>query len=191
MTLDVKMDRGQDATGLGTRRETELCLGSQGYSREAESTPTFPAGQHGSFGPLTGSTVLAGAKGLWRLVAIIASLHVALVSCAFGARCIPYIAAAYLSAVVIWGGVSMSRWDGPVGVIVGVVLSFAIQQTAYHAWKEELGGFWWPLAQFFAMQVLIGGGGQRATGRVFGSSSPARPRGESGQTAAKGQGSVA
>ena len=43
-----------------------------------------------------------------------------------------------------------------VGLIAGAGLSLAVQQAAYQVWKAELGGFWWPLAQFFAVQLLVG-----------------------------------
>jgi hypothetical protein len=89
------------------------------------------------------------------IAVLVAALHLAGLSFALGPKCIPYIAAAYLTAVVVWGGVLMSTWKGRVGVIVGVGLSVAVQQVAYQIWKVELGGFWWPLAQFGALQLLI------------------------------------
>ena len=60
---------------------------------------------------------------LLSLAAIIAALHVAGLSFALGPTCIPYLAAAYLTAVVVWGGVSMSAKKRPMAVIAGAVLT--------------------------------------------------------------------
>ena len=109
----------------------------------------------------SGSMVLARAEGLWRLMAVIAALHAAVLSLALGPRCIAYIAAAYLSAVVVWGSVAMSAGKRRVAVIVGAGLTVAVQQAAYQAWKAELAGFWWAAAQFLALQWLVGAGVQR------------------------------
>jgi hypothetical protein len=87
----------------------------------------------------------------------------AAVSFALGPRCIAYVVAAYLSAVVVWGSVLMSMGRGRLGFIVGVGLSVAVQQAAYQVWKGELGGFWWPLAQFGALQALIAAGVSQVT----------------------------
>ena len=93
---------------------------------------------------------------LVRLVAMIAALHLAALSFALGPRCIAYIVAAYLSAVVVWGIVFLtSKQRRQAGWVVGLVVIVIIQQIAYQVWKAELSGFWWPLAQFGALQVLI------------------------------------
>jgi hypothetical protein len=57
------------------------------------------------------------------------------------------------------------------------VLGLVIQQAAYHAWRAELRGFWWPLVQFFALQSLIGGVVWRAIGCAFRSGIPGERRG--------------
>jgi hypothetical protein len=44
---------------------------------------------------------------------MIGGLHLAAVSFALGPRCIAYVVAAYLSAVVVWGSVLMSMGSGP------------------------------------------------------------------------------
>ena len=99
---------------------------------------------------------------LLSLAAIIAALHVAGLSLVLGPTCIPYLAAAYLTAVVVWGGVSISAKKRPMAVIMGAGLTVAVQQAAHQAWKAELGESWWPVAQFFALQLLIGAGVRRA-----------------------------
>jgi len=33
-----------------------------------------------------------------------------------------------------------------------------VQQVAYQIWKTQLGGFWWPLVQFGALQSLVAWG---------------------------------
>ncbi len=149
-----------------------------------------PVGQCGWPEGSSGRMSLARREGLLGPVAIIAGLHMTVVSIVLGPRCVPYLAAAYLNAVAVWGGVSMSGWMGRAGVVAGGVLSLAIQQTAYHAWKAELGGVWWPLAQFFAVQLLIGGVVRGAIGHALGAGSSLERRGESGGGAGAKEGSV-
>jgi len=149
-----------------------------------------PVGQCGWPEHSSGSMILARREGLLGLVAIIAGLHVTVFSVVLGPRCVPYLAAAYLTAVAVWGSISVSGWMGRAGVIVGVGLSLAIQQTAYHAWKTELGGVWWPLAQYFALQLLIGGGVRRAIGHALGSGRSLDRRGEIGGPTGVKEGSV-
>ncbi len=113
-------------------------------------------------GHSSASMVLPPGEGLWRLVAVIAALHAAVLSIAFGPKCIAYIGAAYLCAVVVWGGVAMSARRRRVAVMAGIGLTVAVQQAAYQAWKADLGGIWWAGVQFLALQWLIGAGVQRA-----------------------------
>lgn len=90
------------------------------------------------------------------LVVLVATLHVAVFSLALGPRCIAYIAAAYLSAVVIWGGeLLLNDRKRRLGFWAGVVTALVVQQVAYRVWKAELAGFWWPLVQFGVVQLLI------------------------------------
>jgi hypothetical protein len=60
-----------------------------------------------------GSKRVVRDDGLLGLVAMIGGLHLAAVSFALGPRCIAYVVAAYLSAVVVWGSVLMSMGSGP------------------------------------------------------------------------------
>jgi hypothetical protein len=93
------------------------------------------------------------------LVVVIAALHVAVLSYAFGPRHINYIFVACLSALVVWGVVCIvNEARRRRAMIVGVVLGLIVQQVVYQVWKTELPGFWWPLAQFAALQFLIGFG---------------------------------
>ena len=90
------------------------------------------------------------------LVVVIAALHVAVLSYAFGPRLISYILAASLSALVVWGVVFIvNEARRRRAMIVGVVLGLIVQQVVYQIWKTELPGYWWPLAQFAALQFLI------------------------------------
>jgi hypothetical protein len=141
------------------------------------------AGQCGWREHSSASLVLPRGEGLWRLVAMIGALHVAVVSFALGPRCLAYIGAAYLSAVVVWGGVAMSARKRRVAVMVGAGLTVAVQQAAYQAWKAELGGVWWAVVQFLALEWLIGAGVQRAIRYALG-------WGVSGPQDAQGRGSV-
>lgn len=94
---------------------------------------------------------------LFRLVAAIAAVHVAVLSMIFGRRHVGYILAATLSATLIWGVVFfLNERKRRAGGIAGVIVSLAVQQVAYQVWKAELPGFWWPLAEFGALQFLIG-----------------------------------
>lgn len=95
-------------------------------------------------------------ESLFRLMAIIAALHVAVLSAAFGLRHIGYVLAATLSATLIWGVVFfLDERKHRAGIIGGIVAGLAVQQVAYQVWKAELPGFWWPLAQFAALQFLL------------------------------------
>jgi hypothetical protein len=109
--------------------------------------------------------MLGRSERLWRLVAVIAGLHLFAVSIALGPRCIAYIVAAYLSAVAVWDVVSLARKERRrVGWVAGLLVIVVIQQMAYHRMKSALPGVWWPLVQFFAVQLLIGIGVARMIG---------------------------
>jgi hypothetical protein len=95
-------------------------------------------------------------ENLGRLITIIGSLHLALFAFAFGSRHGGYILAAIMSGALTWGlYVLLDARNILGGAIISVVLGLIAQQVAYQYWKVELPGFWWPLAQFGALQFLI------------------------------------
>jgi len=94
---------------------------------------------------------------LGRVAFVIAALHVLVLSIIFGPRHIGYILAGTLSATLIWGVVFvLDSQKRRAGVIAGVIAGLVVQQVAYQVWKAELSGFGWPLAQFGALQFLLG-----------------------------------
>ncbi len=98
-------------------------------------------------------------ESLFRYVAIISALHVVVLSFVMGLRHVAYALAGTLTATLVWGVVfSLEKQKRRAGVVVGAVVGLAVQQVAYHVWKSELPGFWWPLAQFAAVQTLLGYG---------------------------------
>jgi hypothetical protein len=100
---------------------------------------------------------------LFRLVAMITTLHVVVLSFVFGSRHLGYILVAALSAALTLGVVFfLDEQKRRAGFITGVVIGLVIQLAAYQIWKGELPGFWWPLAQFWAFQFLIAYGIGRA-----------------------------
>ncbi len=95
-------------------------------------------------------------KSLFLLIAVIAAIHAAVFSFLFGSRHCGYILTATLSATLIWAVVFFlsqrkRRW----GIMIGVVAGLIVQHVAYQFWESELPGFWWPLAQFGALQFLV------------------------------------
>ena len=95
-------------------------------------------------------------ESLFRLMAVIAALHVAVFSFFFGLRHRGYILTATLSATLIWAVVFLlSERKRRRSAIVGMVVGLIFQQVAYQVWKTELPGCWWSLAQFGALQFLI------------------------------------
>jgi len=97
------------------------------------------------------------------IVVVMAALHVAVLSFVFGPRHIGYILVACLSAVAVWGVVFLfNEQKRRRAMIMGVVLGLIVQQVIYQVWKTEMPGFWWPLAQFAALQFLIAFGLGRA-----------------------------
>jgi hypothetical protein len=95
-------------------------------------------------------------ESLFRLIAIIAALHVVVLSLAFGLRHLGYVLAATLSATMIWGVVFfLNEQQRRARIIGAIVTGLAVQQVTYQVWKAKLPGFWWPLAQFAALQFLI------------------------------------
>jgi Na+/proline symporter len=96
---------------------------------------------------------------LVRPALVIVALLVTALSIMLGPRHIGYILAAVLSATLIWGVVSfLNEQKRRAGMIAGVIAGLVVQQVAYQVWKAELPGFWWPLAQFGALQFLVGYG---------------------------------
>ena len=49
----------------------------------------------------------------------------------------------------------MSKPKRQAAWVVGLLAIIIIKQIAYQVWKAELSGFWWPLAQFGALQFLV------------------------------------
>ena len=95
-------------------------------------------------------------QSIYHLMAAIAALHVTGFSLFFGPRHYGYILAATFSATLIWAVVFfLSESKRHRAAIVGVVAGLLVQQVAYHFWKAELPGLWWPLAQFAALQILV------------------------------------
>ena len=93
---------------------------------------------------------------LIRLAVVIVALLVTVLSIAFGLRHFGYILVATLSGAFIWCVVFfLDERKRRAGLIVGALVALVVQQLAYHAWKAELPGFWWPLAQFGALQFLV------------------------------------
>ncbi len=93
------------------------------------------------------------------LTVVIAALHVAVLSVVFGLRHMGYLLATALSATVIWGVVFLlNERKRRAGILAGIIVALAVQQLAYQVWKAELPGFWWPLAQFGALQFLVASG---------------------------------
>jgi hypothetical protein len=90
------------------------------------------------------------------ILAATAALHVIVLSLVFGLRHMGYMLAASVSSTLVWGTVFLAmKRRRPVIIITGIAICLAIQQLAYQAWKSELLGFWWPLAQFIALQFLV------------------------------------
>ncbi|HEY5909869.1 MAG TPA: hypothetical protein VJA21_04615 [Verrucomicrobiae bacterium] len=93
------------------------------------------------------------------IVLLVAAVHVAAVSILFGPRHAGYLMSAALSAALIWGGVFvLNKRKRPAGAVAGVVVGLAVQQVAYQVWSSQLGGFWWPVGQFWALQCLVAWG---------------------------------
>lgn len=93
------------------------------------------------------------------LVVLVAAVHVAVVSILLGPRNAGYLMSAAASAALIWGGVLvLNKRKRQAGVVAGIIAGLAVQQVAYQVWKGQLGGFWWPLAQFGALQSLVAWG---------------------------------
>ena len=60
---------------------------------------------------------------------------------------------------MIWGGVFvLNERKRQAGVVAGIIAGLVVQQVAYQVWKGQLGGFWWPVAQFGALQSLVAWG---------------------------------
>ena len=90
------------------------------------------------------------------IVLLVVALHVAVASLVLGPRHVGYMVSATLSATLIWGGVFLlNERKRQAGVVAGIVVGLAVQQVAYQVWKAQLGGCWWPLAQFGALQSLV------------------------------------
>jgi hypothetical protein len=97
------------------------------------------------------------------IVPAIAALHVTVLSVVFGLRHVGYLLTATLSATVLWGVVFfLSGRERGAGILAGAALAVVVQQAAYQVWKTQLPGFWRPLAQFAALQLLVAYGVSRA-----------------------------
>ena len=103
-------------------------------------------------------------ESLFRLVAVIVALHVAVLSMVFGMRHVGYISVAAFSATLIWGRVFfLNERKRRAGLVAAVFGGLAVQQLVYQSWKAELPGFWLPLAQFGALQFIVAYGIRRTS----------------------------
>ena len=93
------------------------------------------------------------------IAAVVAGLHLAAMSFAFGPWHWKYLLVAGASGALLWGVVPvllpLRRWTG---LLVGAALALAVQQAAFWLWRAKLGDAWWPLAQFASIYFLIGVG---------------------------------
>lgn len=96
-------------------------------------------------------------SGLSFIGSIVALLHVAALSFAFGPWHWKYLLVTVVSGALLWGALPallpVRRWTG---LLIGAVLALAAQQTAFWLWRAKLGDVWWPLAQFASVHFLIG-----------------------------------
>ncbi len=93
------------------------------------------------------------------IVLLVVTLHMAVLGLLFGPKHTGYLLWAMVSATLIWGAVfALNKRKRQAGVVGGVVLGLVAQQVAYQVWKGQLGGFWWSLVQFGALQSLVAWG---------------------------------
>jgi hypothetical protein len=90
------------------------------------------------------------------IAGLIVALHLAVLSWLFGVTAAGYVVAACITGVFVWGAVLVI---GPrrlwVWMAGGAALGLVVQQVTFHVWRSDLGGFAWPLVQFFSLQYLI------------------------------------
>ena len=90
-----------------------------------------------------------------RFAVVIGSLHIILLSMVCGLHHPGYFLTAIVSGSLIWSMVFLlSGRKFQAGVVAGIVAGLAVQQAAYSVWKPLMPGFWWPLAQFGAIQLI-------------------------------------
>ena len=91
------------------------------------------------------------------IAALVAAIHLAGLSFAFGTWHWKYLLVLAISGITLWGVLPKlsprQKWLGPV---IGSALAFAMQQAAFWLWRAEIGSVWWALAQCAAIHFLIG-----------------------------------
>jgi len=91
-----------------------------------------------------------------KLVSLVATLHVFALSLFFSKPPGKYFFVTCIGTIVVWGWVfSLRAQKRKVGIIAGVVVALVIQQFAFHVWRAEIPGVWWPLLQFASLQCLV------------------------------------
>jgi len=91
-----------------------------------------------------------------RIAAIVVALHVLVLSFFMSKPPAKYFFATCMGTVVVWGIVfSLKEQRRRAGIVVGLVVALVIQQVAFHVWRSELAGIWWPLVQFLSIQCVV------------------------------------
>lgn len=97
------------------------------------------------------------AKSILKVLCFVIVLHLVALSFAFGPRRWSYVLIAYSSAVVVWGLVFlMHARRRAAGWVAGSLVVVVIQQLASRNMGWELPNAFWTVAQFFALQFLVG-----------------------------------
>jgi hypothetical protein len=96
-------------------------------------------------------------SGFLFFASIVAMLHVAALSFAFGPWHWKYVIVTAISGAMLWGVfpvlLPLRRWSG---LALGMVGALMVQQAAFWFWRAKLGGIEWPLAQFASIHFLMG-----------------------------------
>lgn len=95
-------------------------------------------------------------RGFSFICAVVAGLHLAGLSFAFGPCHWKYLLVTAISGATLWGLlpalVPLRRWTG---MLISAALALGVQQASLWLWREKMGGAWWPLAQFASVHFLI------------------------------------
>lgn len=91
-----------------------------------------------------------------KIASVVLALHLIVLSFFFYKPPVNYFVVICLSTVIVWSVVfSISSLKRRAGIIAGLLLQLAIQQSAFHAWVSDHAGVWWALAQFLCLQYVL------------------------------------
>src|SRR5688500_11001048 len=90
-----------------------------------------------------------------RTVAAVIAGHIAIAAFFFFKPTPHYFMVTCFSTVFVWSAAFAVKRFRTVAIVATSLIQIIVHHLAYPLWQAELASFWWPFAQFAALQYII------------------------------------